>query len=110
MTGAAVAESPLPGAAADRGDAAVAADASGPQRHHSTTALQHYPTHPHPRGYVAYRADRAPSINGRLDDACWGAASWSDDFVDIEGTAKVGVCMHAPCVAWRQLCPHPWGT
>ena len=82
------------GAPADGGAAgAVSSDASGQQRHHGTTALQHYPTHPHPRGYVAYRADPAPSINGRLDEACWGAAPWSDDFVDIEGPAKVCVCM-----------------
>ena len=122
MTGAVVTESSVPGvpadvtaavagvvelgateggAPADRGDAsAVSADAVGQlQQHYSgTTAAQHYPTHPHPRGYVAYRADPAPSINGRLDEACWRAAPWSDGFVDIEGPAKVCVCMpHVLC-------------
>jgi hypothetical protein len=27
-------------------------------------------------------------MNGKLDDDCWKAAAWSDDFLDIEGTAR----------------------
>lgn len=38
-----------------------------------------------PKGYVCYRADTPPRIDGRLDDAAWQAAPWTDDFVDIEG-------------------------
>lgn len=45
---------------------------------------------PHPRGYVAHRAAEPPSMSGRLDDASWQAALRSEDFVDIEGSAKVG--------------------
>ena len=46
-----------------------------------------------PRAYVCYRAGaesrRAPIvIDGRMDEACWRAAPWTTDFVDIEGDAK----------------------
>jgi hypothetical protein len=42
----------------------------------------------HPKGYVCYRASQPPKIDGRLDDAAWQQAPWSDEFVDIEGDAK----------------------
>lgn len=42
----------------------------------------------HPRGYVALKAAKPPTLDGKLDDECWKAAAWSDDFVDIEGDAK----------------------
>src|SRR5579872_7407974 len=38
-----------------------------------------------PRGYVAYRATGPLTIDGKLDEAAWQAAPWSEDFVDIEG-------------------------
>src|SRR5438093_1364863 len=38
-----------------------------------------------PRGYVCYRAEIAPQIDGRIDDIAWQAAPWTDHFVDIEG-------------------------
>jgi hypothetical protein len=41
-----------------------------------------------PRGYVAYRAVSSISIDGKLDDAAWKSARWTDAFVDIEGDAK----------------------
>ena len=41
-----------------------------------------------PRGYVCYRADKTPTIDGKLDEPAWQAAPWSDDFVDIEGDKK----------------------
>jgi hypothetical protein len=41
-----------------------------------------------PRGYVCYRAATPVVIDGRLDDAAWGSAPWTDDFVDIEGDRK----------------------
>jgi Carbohydrate family 9 binding domain-like len=41
-----------------------------------------------PRGYVCYRAAGPVAIDGKLDDAAWQAAPWSDDFVDIEGDRK----------------------
>lgn len=43
---------------------------------------------PSPRGYVAYKAPTPPTIDGKLDDAVWAAAPWSDDFADIEGFDK----------------------
>lgn len=42
----------------------------------------------HPRGYVARKATKPPALDGKLDDECWKAAAWSEDFVDIEGDAK----------------------
>ncbi|MSR49606.1 MAG: hypothetical protein CK551_07635 [Planctomycetaceae bacterium] len=41
-----------------------------------------------PRGYVCMMAGTPPLIDGKLDDAVWKAAKWSDDFVDIEGEIK----------------------
>jgi len=41
-----------------------------------------------PLGYVCYRAASPPRIDGRLDDAAWRDAPWTDAFVDIEGAAK----------------------
>src|SRR5438067_10817881 len=43
---------------------------------------------PHPRGYVCYRTANPPVINGRLSEPDWLAAPWTEDFLDIEGTAK----------------------
>jgi len=39
-------------------------------------------------GYVANRAGSRIEIDGRLDDAAWRGALWSDRFQDIEGKAK----------------------
>lgn len=41
-----------------------------------------------PKQYEAKRAAAAPVIDGRLDDAAWRAAAWTDWFIDIEGNAK----------------------
>jgi len=41
-----------------------------------------------PRGYVCQRAGAVPVIDGKLDDAAWEAAPWTENFVDIEGDAK----------------------
>ncbi len=41
-----------------------------------------------PRGYVCYRAAAPIRVDGRLDEAAWRDAPWTDDFVDIEGDAK----------------------
>ncbi|TAK18663.1 MAG: hypothetical protein EPO35_01260 [Acidobacteria bacterium] len=43
---------------------------------------------PRPRGYVAVKAAAAPVIDGKLDDAAWSAAAWTEAFVDIEGDVK----------------------
>src|SRR5262245_28419153 len=45
---------------------------------------------PHPRGYVAVYATAPVTVNGRLDEAAWRDAAWTEDFVDIarpEGTS-----------------------
>ncbi len=41
-----------------------------------------------PRHYVCYRAPSAPAIDGKLDEAAWQAATWTGDFVDIEGDGR----------------------
>ncbi len=42
-----------------------------------------------PRGYVACRATAPVRIDGKLDDAAWQAAPWTNDFVDIEGDRRL---------------------
>jgi hypothetical protein len=41
-----------------------------------------------PRGYVCYRARSPVVIDGRLDDAAWADAPWSEAFRDIEGDRR----------------------
>jgi len=41
-----------------------------------------------PRQYVCYRAPSLPSFDGKLDEAAWRAAPWTDDFIDIEGDIR----------------------
>ncbi len=41
-----------------------------------------------PRHYVCYRVPSPPVVDGRLDDAPWRAAPWTDLFVDIEGDRR----------------------
>ena len=41
-----------------------------------------------PVGYVCYRTASPVEIDGRLDDAAWGEAPWTANFVDIEGDAR----------------------
>jgi len=41
-----------------------------------------------PRRYVALRAPSRLTVDGKLDDAGWTAAAWSDAFVDIEGDSR----------------------
>jgi hypothetical protein len=41
-----------------------------------------------PKGYLCYRASGPIKIDGRLDEAAWQQAPWTDLFVDIEGDAK----------------------
>lgn len=41
-----------------------------------------------PLGYVVRHVATAVKIDGKLDDAAWGDAPWTSDFVDIEGNAK----------------------
>lgn len=41
-----------------------------------------------PKGYVCYRAGTPLVIDGCLDKPAWDAASWTDDFVDIEADTQ----------------------
>jgi hypothetical protein len=41
-----------------------------------------------PRQYTVYKANGPIKIDGKLKEADWNKADWSDDFVDIEGTKK----------------------
>ncbi|TLS50101.1 carbohydrate-binding family 9-like protein [Paenibacillus antri] len=41
-----------------------------------------------PKHYVCRRAVGPSELDGRLDKPFWGAAPWTDDFVDIEGDRK----------------------
>ncbi|MSR41041.1 MAG: carbohydrate-binding family 9-like protein [Phycisphaerales bacterium] len=40
-----------------------------------------------PRLYECARASNAPKLDGKLDDAVWASAPWTDNFLDIEGPA-----------------------
>ena len=40
-----------------------------------------------PRKYVAYRTPAKLKVDGKLDEAAWNAAAWSEAFVDIQGDA-----------------------
>src|SRR6185295_15111527 len=41
-----------------------------------------------PKQYVAYRAPARLNIDGKIDEAGWAAAPWTDAFVDIEGDRR----------------------
>jgi hypothetical protein len=74
----------------------------------------------HPRGYVCCRAKTQIQIDGKLDDAAWQDAPWSEDFVDIEGAAKPKPRFRTRAkmlwddkyfyVAAEMEEPHVWGT
>lgn len=41
-----------------------------------------------PKHYVCYRTQSPMIIDGKIDEAIWAEAAWTDDFVDIEGSLK----------------------
>jgi hypothetical protein len=41
-----------------------------------------------PRRYVAYRAPTPIDVDGKLTEAAWAAAPWSEPFIDIEGESR----------------------
>lgn len=73
-----------------------------------------------PKGYVCHRARRPIRIDGRLDEAAWRSAAWTDRFVDIEGDAKPRPRWSARVkmlwddeffyIAAEMEEPHVWGT
>lgn len=40
-----------------------------------------------PRGYQCRRTDTPVRVDGRLDEAAWRQAAWTEDFVDIQGAS-----------------------
>ena len=41
-----------------------------------------------PRDYVAYKAKQEILVDGQAKETSWEKASWSEDFIDIEGQTK----------------------
>ena len=41
-----------------------------------------------PKKYVAYRAPAKVDVDGKLDEAAWASAAWTDAFIDIEGDRR----------------------
>jgi len=73
-----------------------------------------------PRHYVCYQTTDKLKIDGRLSEAAWQTAPWTEAFVDIEGEAKPlpRFATHARMlwdstyfyIAARMEEPHLWGT
>jgi hypothetical protein len=73
-----------------------------------------------PKGYVCYRARTPVTTDGRLDDAAWRDAPWSDDFTDIEGDRRPRPRYRTRMkMLWDNRClyigaeleePHVWAT
>jgi hypothetical protein len=73
-----------------------------------------------PRGYVCYRARAPITVDGKADEASWADAPWTDDFVDIEGSAKSAPRFRTRAkMLWDDQYlyvfaeleePHVWGT
>lgn len=73
-----------------------------------------------PRGYLCLRASGLVQIDGRLNDAAWQKAAWTEEFVDIRG-ATMPRPWHATrakmlwddqffYIAAQLTEPHVWGT
>jgi len=77
-------------------------------------------TPPDVRRYAALRADQPMTIDGRLDEAAWAGAPWSDPFVDIQGAwrpapeyrtrAKMLWDSTALYIGAELVEPHLWAT
>jgi hypothetical protein len=73
-----------------------------------------------PKSYDCRRAKSVVEIDGRLDDAAWAAASWTDYFVDIEGDGRPQPRFHTRAkmlwddeylyIAADMEEPHVWAT
>lgn len=73
-----------------------------------------------PRKMICYRAAAPPMIDGRLDEASWRSAPWSEAFVDIEGDARPRPRLHTRVkMLWDDAYfyiaadlqePHLWAT
>lgn len=73
-----------------------------------------------PRGYVCFRTEKPPKIDGRLDEPAWRQAAWTADFVDIEGGRRPRPRLRTRAkMLWDSQYfylaaeleePHVWGT
>jgi len=73
-----------------------------------------------PRHYVCCRAAAPPAIDGRIEEAVWTAAPWTEPFTDIQGPlapeprhltrAKMLWDEHYLYIAAELEEPHVWGT
>jgi hypothetical protein len=54
----------------------------------TTTITVYGQTLPTPKSYTCYHAEKAISIDGKLDERSWKKAAWTSPFVDIEGDKK----------------------
>ena len=73
-----------------------------------------------PKHYTCRRVQTPIRIDGRLDDAGWRMAAWTDDFVDIQGAAapkprfrtRVKMLWDDQCfyIAAELAEPHVWAT
>ena len=50
-----------------------------------------------PKGYLCRKAASPITVDGKLDDASWSAAAWTNDFADIEGD-RAGGCRTLPII------------
>jgi hypothetical protein len=60
--------------------------------------------YPHPRGYVAIRAAAPPVVDGRMDDAAWRDAPWTDDFVDMADPSSAPAPRTRVKMVWDDQC------
>lgn len=73
-----------------------------------------------PRNYICAFATVPPKVDGQIDDAAWKTAPWTEDFVDIEGSAKPKPRFRTRAkMLWDERYfyvaaeleePHVWGT
>lgn len=73
-----------------------------------------------PRQYRTHFTKQSPKIDGKLDDAAWQMAPWSESFVDIEGNTKPLPALATRVkMIWNDSClfiaaemqePHLWAT
>jgi len=73
-----------------------------------------------PTNYICLRTSTPPKIDGKLDDDAWKGASWTDDFLDIEGDRRPRPRLRTRTkmlwdadyfyIAAELEEPHVWGT
>ena len=66
----------------------IVAGVSEAQETTPATATTNVTTRNTPKGYICYRASVPIKIDGKIDDAGWQHAPWTDAFVDIQGDIR----------------------